>query len=208
MYKLKVCGMKYPENISQLVDIQPDYMGFIFYKKSKRYMADSLEPEVLKDIPEHIKKVGVFVNESMEIIIKMAEKFKLDFIQLHGDESPDFCNSLQVNGLNIIKAFQIHQNFDFAQLESYKKSCQYFLFDTQTLLYGGSGHKFDWHLLENYDNEKAFFLSGGIDIQDIDNIKNISNLNIHAIDINSKFESEPGLKNIEKVKKFKDLLNQ
>jgi len=171
-------------------------------------MANLLEPAVLKAIPRHIKKVGVFVNESKEVILKMTEKFELDFIQLHGDESPDFCNSLHIKGLNIIKAFQIHRDFDFVQLTSYKKNCQYFLFDTQTPLYGGSGRKFDWHLLENYDNEKAFFLSGGIDMEDIDNIKNISNLNIHTIDINSKFESEPGLKNIEKVKKFKDLLNQ
>lgn len=200
--------MKDPENIKQLIDIQPDYIGFIFYPRSKRYMADSLESEILKAIPGHIKKVGVFVNETDEKITKAVKKFQLDFIQLHGDESPNLCNSLNINGLSIIKAFQIHQNFDFAQLESYKKSCQYFLFDTQTALYGGSGHKFNWQLLENYDNEKAFFLSGGIDLEDINNILNINNLNIHAIDINSKFEIEPGLKNIEKIKEFRNLLNQ
>ncbi|MDF1549631.1 MAG: phosphoribosylanthranilate isomerase [Bacteroidales bacterium] len=200
--------MKYPENINQLVDIQPDYMGFIFYPKSKRFMADSLDSEILKAIPKSIKKVGVFVNESAEVILSMVEKFRLDLIQLHGNESSDFCNMLYINKLILIKAFQLHQKFDFGTLENYKSSCQYFLFDTQTPLYGGSGHKFDWKILYHYDNDKPFFLSGGIDLEDAHKILNIKNLNIHAIDINSKFEIEPGMKNIEKVKKFKDLLTQ
>lgn len=200
--------MKYPENINQLVDIQPDYMGFIFYPKSKRFMADSLDSEILKVIPKSIKKVGVFVNETAETLIKTTEKFQLDYIQLHGEESPEFCNSLNANGFKLIKAFQLHPDFDFMQLEEYKRSSQYFLFDTQTPLYGGSGHKFDWKILNHYDNDKPFFLSGGIDLEDAHKILNIKYLNIHAVDINSKFEIEPGMKNIEKVKKFKDLLTQ
>ncbi len=200
--------MKHSENIIQLIDIQPDYIGFIFYPKSKRYMADSLDPIFLNAIPKEIKKVGVFVNETIEEIRNSAEKFQLDFIQLHGDESPEFCNALQVNGLKTIKAFQLHWDFDFKQLKNYTQSCEYFLFDTQTPFYGGSGHKFDWQILEKYDNEKAFFLSGGINLNDVDNVLNIKNLTIHAIDINSKFESAPGLKDIEKVKLFKDLINK
>jgi len=206
MLKLKVCGMKVSENIRQLIDIQPHYIGFIFYPKSKRYVGDSLSPEIINSISSNIKKVGVFVNESLDTIEKWAKKYQLDYIQLHGDESTNFCKELNNVGYQLIKAFQVHKDFDFNELEEYKKHCKYFLFDTQTPLYGGSGHKFDWQLLGNYDNEKPFFLSGGIDLEDIEAIIKIKNLNVHAIDINSKFEIEPGLKNIEKVKKFKEQL--
>ena len=206
--KLKVCGMKHPQNIRQLTNIQPDYIGFIFYQKSKRYMANSLEPEVLQTIPSNIKKVGVFVNESVEIIENFIEKYQLNLIQLHGDESADFCKQMSKKGHEIVKAFQVDDNFDFRKIEAYKKHCKYFLFDTKTPLYGGSGHKFDWQLLKNYDNKKPFFLSGGIDLDDVNEIRNIKNLNIHAIDINSKFEIEPGLKDIEKIKNFKNYITE
>jgi phosphoribosylanthranilate isomerase len=204
--KLKVCGIKDPENIKQLIDIQLDYIGFIFYPKSKRYVVNSLQSEIVRAIPSSINKVGVFVNESFDKIETRTKDYQLDFIQLHGDESAEFCKQLSEKGFQIIKAFQIHKDFNFNKLDAYKAYCKYFLFDTQTSLYGGSGHKFDWQLLENYDNEKSFFLSGGIDLDDADKILNIKNLNIHSIDINSKFEIEPGLKNIEKVKKFKEQL--
>ncbi len=202
MLNIKVCGMKAPENIKQLIDIQPDYIGFIFYPKSKRYAGDSLQQETIQSIPASIKKVGVFVNESVENIEKRIQDYRLDFVQLHGDESIVFCRKLYAEKVQIIKTFQVYKDFDFNILDGYKEYCKYFLFDTQTPLYGGSGHKFDWQLLKNYDNEKPFFLSGGIDLDDADKIVNIQNLNIHAIDINSKFEIEPGLKNIEKIKRF------
>lgn len=208
MLRLKVCGMKEKENIKQLADIQPDYIGFIFYPKSKRYIVNSLQPKVVQTIPTAIKKVGVFVNEPVENIEKMVKDYHLDFIQLHGDESSQFCKQLNRKGFQIIKAFQVHKNFDFNALDEYKEHCKYFLFDTQTPLYGGSGHKFDWQLLKNYNNEKPFFLSGGIDLDDADKILNIKKLNIHAIDINSKFEIKPGLKNIEKIKKFKNYFTE
>jgi phosphoribosylanthranilate isomerase len=206
MLKLKVCGMKFPRNIEALVELKPDYIGFIFYPKSKRYMAGSLNPIFVKNIPETIKKVGVFVNDSFESIEFEVKRNNLNLVQLHGNESPELCNSLKTKGIKTIKAFQIYPGFDFNLCQPYKEFCDYFLFDTQTPLYGGSGHKFDWELLKNYDNEKTFFLSGGIDLEDADKLKNISNLNIHAIDINSKFEFSPGLKDIEKVKKFQALL--
>lgn len=204
--KLKVCGMKYPQNINQLIELLPDYIGFIFYPKSKRYMADFTNPEVLKAIPDNIKKVGVFVNESVEGIRTAIEKFCLDVVQLHGNENPESCKKLKEFGFKIIKAFQVHEDFDFAQLDEYKDFCDYFLFDTQTPLYGGSGHKFDWQLLKKNDNEKPFFLSGGIGLEDVESIRNIKNLNIHAIDVNSKFEIEPALKNINQLKEFKTKL--
>ncbi len=206
--KLKVCGMKHPENIKKLIDIQPDYIGFIFYPKSKRYIGGSLQQEVIQAIPASIKKVGVFVNESIDKIEMKIKDYQLDFIQLHGDESAEFCKQLCEKGFQIINAFQVHKDFDFNKLDAYKAYCKYFLFDTQTPLYGGSGNKFDWHLLNNYDNEIAFFLSGGIDLEDADKILNIKKLNIHAIDINSKFEIEPGLKDIDKIKLFKNYFTE
>jgi len=206
MLKLKVCGMKYPKNIQALTILKPDYMGFIFYPKSKRYMAGSLSGAFVRTIPESIKKVGVFVNDFFESIEFEVNRTKLHLVQLHGNESPELCAKLKEQNIQVIKAFQIYPGFDFKMLEPFKSSCDYFLFDTQTPLYGGSGHKFDWELLKNYDNEKQFFLSGGIDLVDADKIMNIKDLNIHAIDINSKFEISTGLKDIEKVKSFQEHL--
>ncbi len=205
MYKLKVCGMKNPDNIQQLVKLNPDFIGFIFYKKSKRYIGDSLGISSL-DIPESIKKVAVFVNSSINEVKTIMIKHQLDFAQLHGDESPEFCLELKKAGIKITKAFQIDEDFDFSVLKQYDSACDYFLFDTKTNLYGGSGKKFNWRILEKYDNQKPFFLSGGIDLEDVDEIKKIYNLNIYAIDINSKFEVKSGMKDIDKIEKFiKDL---
>jgi phosphoribosylanthranilate isomerase len=207
MLKLKVCGMKYPKNILALAALNPDYIGFIFYPKSKRYMAASLNASFIKQIPESIKKVGVFVNDSVESIEFEVNRNNLDLVQLHGNESPGLCKLLKQKGIQIVKAFQIYPGFNFNTLDPFNQYCDYFLFDTQTPLYGGSGHKFDWELLNNYSNDKAFFLSGGIDLEDVDKIRSIKNLYIHAIDINSKFELSEGLKDIEKVKEFQVLLN-
>jgi len=207
MLKLKVCGMKFPKNILALIELKPDYMGFIFYPKSKRYMAASLNASFIKQIPESIKKVGVFVNDSLESIQFEVTRNNLNFVQLHGNETPEHCVSLNTKGIHVIKAFQVYPGFDFSLLKPYNESCDYYLFDTQTHLYGGSGNKFDWNILKNYNNEKPFFLSGGIDLEDVDKIFNINDLNIHAIDINSCFELSPGLKDIEKVKSFQKLLN-
>lgn len=193
--------MKYPDNIRQLVELKPDFIGFIFYDKSKRYVNNELEIKRL-DIPESIKKVGVFVNSTIEGILEKVKIFKLDIVQLHGDESLDFCKKLKQSGMKITKAFQIDKDFNFTGLELYESVCDYFLFDTKTKLYGGSGNKFNWRLLKKYNNEKPFFLSGGIDLEDVDEIKKLKNLNFYSIDINSKFEIEPGLKDINKIKKF------
>lgn len=197
--------MKYPDNIRQLVEWKPDFIGFIFYDKSKRYLDNSLDIKSL-NIPKSIKKVGVFVNSSIEGINEKAQLYKLDFVQLHGEESPGFCQKLQKTGAKIIKAFQIDENFDFSLLKQYETVCDYYLFDTKTNLYGGSGKKFSWQILKKYDNQKPFFLSGGIDMDDVDEIKKLKDLNIFAIDINSKFEISPGYKDIEKIKEFVETL--
>ena len=203
--KIKICGMKYPENIEHLALLKPDFLGFIFYEKSKRFVGDNL---LIKDlhIDKNTQKVGVFVNASHEYILENIKKHDLDLVQLHGDETPDFCAYLFKQNIKISKAFQVDEDFDFKILDVYKDVCSYFLFDTKTKHYGGSGRKFDWDILSGYDNEKPFFLSGGIDIDDAQNIKQLKGLNIFAIDINSKFEIEPGLKDVGKIGVFMEEL--
>jgi phosphoribosylanthranilate isomerase len=195
--KLKICGMKHPENILEVGSLLPDYMGFIFWEKSTRYF-DGTIPE----LPKSIKKTGVFVNATLEEILEKKEKYKLQAIQLHGHESIEFCLELKTKlgtTIEIIKVFSADENFDFSVLEPFESVCDYFLFDTKGKLPGGNGTTFDWKILEKYPSVKPFFLSGGIGIDELDAIKEISktNLPIYAIDINSKFEIEPGLKNIE-----------
>ena len=205
--KLKICGMKYPDNILEVGSLLPDYMGFIFWEKSARYF-DGTMP----DLPKSIKKVGVFVNESTDIILAKAQKYDLQAIQLHGQESVAFCSDLKSKihaSIEIIKVFSVADDFDFEVLKPFETVCDYFLFDTKGKLPGGNGITFDWKVLENYPSVKPFFLSGGIGLEEIKSIQEISktNLPIYAIDINSKFEIEAGLKNIETLDRFKQKIN-
>lgn len=200
--KLKVCGMQETENIAALASLQPDYMGFIFWEPSKRYCTT-----VPTDIPKHIKKVGVFVDETTKQVKEKVKLFGLDTVQLHGDESPRQCAAL-LNLCEVIKAFRIGPDFDFKTLTPYQDHCTYFLFDTQGPLPGGNGTAFDWKLLAGYTLDTPFFLSGGIGLGHVEAIAEIRkrNLPIHALDINSQFESKPGVKKIEKIEKFKQLV--
>ena len=195
--KLKICGMKYPDNMLEVGSLLPDYMGFIFWPKSARYF-DGEMPE----LPKSIRKTGVFVNESISVIEEKVAKYDLQAVQLHGQESVEFCSELKTKfgaSIEIIKVFSADENCDFTVLKPYESVCDYFLFDTKGKLPGGNGTTFDWKILEKYPSTKPFFLSGGIGIAELDSIKEISktNLPIYAIDINSKFEIEPGLKNIQ-----------
>jgi len=201
--KLKICGMKYPDNMLEVGALLPDYMGFIFWPKSARYFDGEMP-----DLPKSIKKTGVFVNESIAVIEEKVKKYNLQAVQLHGQESVAFCSELKAKfgtSIEIIKVFSADENFDFSVLEPYEPVCDYFLFDTKGKLPGGNGTTFDWKILEKYPSTKPFFLSGGIGIEEFDSIKEISktNLPIYAIDVNSKFEIEPGLKKIEKLKDLK-----
>jgi phosphoribosylanthranilate isomerase len=201
--KLKICGMKYPDNILEVGSVLPDYMGFIFWKKSARYF-DGLIP----DLPKSIKKVGVFVNDTADLILAKANKYNLQAIQLHGQESVEFCQDLKdkINTkIEIIKVFSVDDTFDFEVLKPFEAVCDYFLFDTKGKLPGGNGTTFDWKVLEKYPSNKPFFLSGGIGMNEMEAIKEISNTNLplYAIDVNSKFEIEPGLKNIELCRDIK-----
>jgi phosphoribosylanthranilate isomerase len=201
--KLKICGMKYPDNILEVGSLLPDYMGFIFWEKSARYF-DGVIPE----LPKSIKKVGVFVNETVEVILAKAIKYDLQAIQLHGQESVEFCADLKQeldSKIEIIKVFSVDDAFDFEVLKPFEAVCDYFLFDTKGKLPGGNGITFDWKVLKKYPSSKPFFLSGGIGMEEMKAVKEISktNLPLYAIDVNSKFEIEPGLKNIELCKNIR-----
>jgi len=194
--------MRDPANIDELITMQPDYIGFIFYPPSKRYVRDIAVGEALNFIPGNIKRTGVFVNASKEEIEKARDEYKLNALQLHGNETPDFCRDMQKTDLEIIKAFHVDEYFDFATLEPFLNCCDYFLFDTKTDGYGGSGKKFGWEVLEQNPFDKPFFLSGGIGPNDVNDIFKINHNSLYAVDINSKFETEPGMKDLKMLKRF------
>ncbi len=203
MIKVKVCGLRHYENIKDVALLKPDYMGFIFYKLSKRYVGDNFEMPLIES---EIKKVGVFVNESEESILRIVKKNNLDLVQLHGDESAEFCIDLRMKSIQIIKAFAVDEHFDFDILKLYESSCDYFLFDTKSKEYGGSGVKFDKKLLDKNKINKPFFLSGGLDIEDV-NKQQTAISNLYSFDVNSKFETKPGFKDINKLKQLKNELS-
>ncbi len=204
--KLKICGMKETENIKEISALNPDYFGFIFWEKSKRNMTLDLIPELL----ETTKKVGVFVDASIQEIAAKINQYQLDIIHLHGNESVIFCKNVKKLGVEVIKVFSIDSNFNFSKLEEYVLTVDYFLFDTKGKLPGGNGVTFDWKILENYPFEKKFFLSGGIGINELEAIKKFKKTKVAekciAIDVNSRFETKPGLKNKIELEKFKKLL--
>ncbi len=199
--KIKVCGMKQAANVAEVADLHPDYLGFIFYSKSPRLISE-VSAELIKYIPADIKTVGVFVNEDInEVKLKIA-KHQLKAVQLHGAESVEYCAEVKTLGVEVIKAFGVHPDFEFEQLVPYVAVVDYFLFDTQTTAHGGSGKVFDWKLLEGYHLDKPYFLSGGIGLEHAHKIAEIQDPRLYAVDVNSKFELEPGLKDVEQLKEF------
>ena len=202
--KIKVCGMRDPSNIRELVKLNADYIGFIFYPRSKRYIGTHIPSEILSIIPATIQKIGVFVDEPIDSLIKIVRDNKLDIVQLHGDEFPDYCEKLNTLNIPLIKAFSISPDFDFEAVRLYDDVCQYFLFDTASLLRGGTGLKFDWQKLSEYNGNKPFFLSGGIRPEDAESINGIKHTALFSVDVNSGFEIEPGIKDITKLRSFMD----
>ncbi|WP_372753049.1 phosphoribosylanthranilate isomerase [Mariniflexile sp.] len=221
--KLKVCGMKYQTNIEQVAALQPDYLGFIFYEKSAR----QFDSEKCPEIPKSIKKVGVFVNEAIDFVIEKINTVNLQAVQLHGEETPEYClelkreyeerntmpmNTVKSGPIEIIKVFSIKNEFDFEVLQPYETVCDYFLFDTKGELPGGNGYTFDWTILNNYPSTKPFFLSGGIGLDEVEKlqefIKSPASTFCYALDVNSKFETAPGLKNIALLKYFREKLEE
>ena len=198
--KIKVCGMRDPENIKEVLKLKPDYIGFILHPGSKRFLGNNYELKT--DIPPETKRVGVLVNALMDEVIQWINILELDLVQLHGQEGPEYCREIKQMGIKVIKAFGIDETFEFNRLKKYEPWCDYFLFDAKTILHGGSGQKFDWAQLDGYALEVPVFLSGGIDIQDVERIKSINKSWLHAVDINSKFESAPAMKDITLLKEF------
>src|SRR6478672_5274597 len=164
--QIKICGMKFPENITEIAELQPDYFGFIFYERSPRNVI-----EKLPEINSKIKRVGVFVNADFTTIMQKAKEYQLDFIQLHGEESPEFCTTIESNSLKVIKSFNISKEFNFSILNKYSSSCTHFLFDSKGAAYGGNGKLFDWQLLDNYQLNKTYFLSGGIGLKNVADVR-------------------------------------
>lgn len=200
--KVKVCGMRDAANLEQVAALNPDFIGFIFYDKSLRYVGDDFDAEVMKLVPKTIRKVGVFVNASIDYILRSVKKYDLQFVQLHGTETPDYCRSLKMRGVSIIKAFSVNDTFNFSMLNNYKPHCDFFLFDTKGEQPGGNGIRFDWRVLSRYDNDKPFFLSGGIGVEALDDLEGLRGMKLYGIDINSKIELAPGLKDADLLKEI------
>ncbi|CAN5193338.1 phosphoribosylanthranilate isomerase [soil metagenome] len=209
--KLKVCGMGTPDNILEIASLKPDYLGFIFYESSPR----NFNNEIPVLSPE-IKKTGVFVNARLDFIKNKTKEYSFDAIQLHGEESPEFCKELRTSFLKenveieLIKVFSIIEEFDFTRLANYEGYVNYFLFDTKGKNKGGNGYSFNWEILKNYPSSTPFFLSGGIGVDDIEKLKSLKDHFktegkqhlLYAIDVNSKFEDSPGVKNKIMLEKF------
>lgn len=200
--KLKICGLKQSENIREINELRPDFMGFIFYPKSKRFVEMKSIEEVFRNIDAQITKTAVFVNESVEYMQNILKNYGFNAAQLHGNEKPGTALELKKMGYLLIKAFSINDNFNFELPHQFEGVCDYFLFDTATKQYGGSGKKFNWDLLENYQGQTPFLLSGGISLNDVREIKMLQHPLMAGIDVNSGFEIEPGLKDIDLLKKF------
>lgn len=184
-------------NIKELGELGPDYMGLIFYEKSKRFAGATPSMIIDQNLPDSVERVGVFVNEEIEEIEEICEDYGIKIVQLHGDESPEDCAELKSLGFKVIKAFGVGESFDFSRLNAYKNNVDFFLFDTKGKERGGNGVTFDWSLLKAYDNEIPFFLSGGLSAENLEELNGLGGMNLHAIDVNSKFEIEPGLKDID-----------
>lgn len=194
---IKVCGMREKANISALAQLNPTMIGFIFYEKSPRYVGSTLV-----ETPSEISRVGVFVNASFDEIILKAQSFKLSHIQLHGSESVELCGRLQDSGLKVIKAISVEGESDLEACKKYDSVVDFILLDTKCSQYGGSGRRFDWSILSSYSAEAPFLLSGGIDEDMAEEIALICHPKFKGVDLNSRFEISPGVKNIEKLTNF------
>jgi phosphoribosylanthranilate isomerase len=225
--KVKICGLKNESNVHELMSLNPDYLGFIFYEKSLRFVGNitiSLQQNGLKtEMPPKLKwiqslsplipKVGVFVNSSLFFIEKTAELLALDVVQMHGDEKPAYCEALKNKGLEVWKAFQVDDEFDFDKTEPYADVCDHFLFDAKGENPGGNGLTFNWQRLESYHGRSPFILSGGIGpehgaiFREKQHLEQLKSYGCFCLDLNSRFELEPGLKDVNLLKNFMNELS-
>jgi phosphoribosylanthranilate isomerase len=216
--KIKVCGLRDPGNIEELLALPIDYIGFIFYGRSPRHApGPALEKWAAAQSGRSngVERVGVFVNAEIEMIINAVHDYHLDWVQLHGDEEPEYCREMlsfwdasSVRRARLIKAFAIDKSFDFAATETFAPFCPLFLFDTKSLVYGGSGRRFDWSLLTAYQGLTPFLLSGGIDPAAAEDIARFQHSRLHGIDLNSRFETAPGVKDVPQIASFIRSLSQ
>ena len=208
--KIKVCGNTLPHQVSSLDDLGITFAGFIFYPRSPRYMAMKISPDKMKQIKGKIIKIGVFVNPTYEELMKTVESYRLDMVQLHGDETPKFCDRI-ADYISVIKAFRMSDNDSLHHMtQPYAEVCDFFMFDTLGAGYGGTGKKFDWDILQKSPPLKSYFLSGGIELGDESRLEEFVTTaaaeKLFAIDINTKFEIGPGVKDLNSIKTFAENL--
>ena len=212
--KLKVCGLTKLDQIQELISLNVDFLGFIFYEKSPRFVLNHLSLEGISAI-NHQGKVGVFVNETIEKIVEISEKSNLNFIQLHGDEDEEFVKKLRLSlskNIKIIKVIRIGNDFEkfkneISKISNLKSQISNLLFDTDSKAFGGTGKTFDWQILNEIEIPIPYFLSGGISLENIHQLSTINHQPL-ALDINSKFETEPGSKDLEKIKNFTQIVKK
>ena len=197
--------MRDEPNISAVASLQPDFMGFIFYDKSPRYVGEDFSPP---SIDEEIQKTGVFANQPLGFVMQECDRCNLDAVQLHGHEQPDYCQSIKLKGITVIKVFHLDESFDFKSTKDYQYKADYFLFDAKGKNLGGNGTAFDWALLEKYNYPTPFFLSGGLSQENISSISKLKNPNLFGLDFNSGVEDSPGIKDIKKIKRVIEALKQ
>ncbi len=197
--KFKVCGLFNEENINKVAELNPDYVGHIFWEKSVRYL-NIISPNLNKEI----KKTGVFFNSKIDNVFNRIHEHNLTCVQLHGEESPQYCKNIMDSGTKVIKSFRIDDDFDFSILKNYENYCDLFLFDSKSELPGGTWKSFNWENLKKYKLKKEFFISGGIGLHSIESLIELfkMDLPIYGVDVNSKFEDEKYLKKIDELKTF------
>lgn len=206
--QVKICGMREAVNLSDIAELAPDYLGFIFYDKSPRYVGDSLNIELLRSLPPTVRKVGVFVDAPLPQLLATASRYSLDYVQLHGHESAAYCREVHQQGLRIIKAFSVDEHFDFGTLTEYGAVCDFFLFDTKGQQPGGNGYAFDWGVLAGYTGPAPFLLSGGLGPDNASELLAFQHPFLAGYDFNSQLETAPGVKDVAATQALLLTLNQ
>jgi phosphoribosylanthranilate isomerase len=206
--QVKICGMREAVNLGDIANLSPDYLGFIFYEKSPRYVGDALDAELLRSLPPTVRKVGVFVDAPLPQLVDIATRYGLDYVQLHGHESAAYCREAHAQGLRLIKAFSVDAQFDFGILTEYGAVCDFFLFDTKGKQPGGNGYAFDWGLLAGYNGPAPFLLSGGLGPENATELLSFTHPYLAGYDFNSQLETAPGLKDVVATRELLLLLNQ
>ena len=204
--RLKVCGMRDSSNIREVGALLPDFLGFIFYRGSPRFVGDAFS--LPADLPQTIMKVGVFVDEKVSNVQAIVSRYGLQYVQLHGRESVEQCLSLRSDKVKVIKVFNIDDQTNFADAKRYREAADYFLFDTKGKHHGGNARRFNWDVLSRYDQDVPFFLSGGLNPSNIGEVSDLADMNIAALDVNSGVEVTPGMKNVQKVREIADTLEE